>query len=306
MTFWGPWTHLYGYSLEPGVWIPVLLSGFLYWRGQRQIAWARRPEREVARRWRAIAFYTGLGVILFALETPVDYLSSSLFFMHMIQHCLLQVVVAPLIVVGAPWIPMWRGLPRKWRRAIAPGALHVFLRPLPQALGRFFRQPATGLGALALTFWTWHIPAVFDASLLNVYLHDFEHVTLLLAGILYWSQTVDSLPLHRSLGTWWVVGYLVAGAAVMWVVAVSLGFSGHASYAGYYTLATRPLGISALTDQQWAAGVAWVPAALPFEVMLDVVVIRWLSDDERRADAAVAEYRLTQAAAADPPARSGR
>lgn len=306
MTFWASWTHLYGYSLEPGVWVPVLVSAFLYWRGQHQIAWARRPEGELARQWRAIAFYTGLGVIVFALESPVDYLSQSLFFMHMVQHCLLQVVAAPLIVVGAPWIPMWRGLPLRWRRAIAPGALRVFLRPVPQAVGRFFRQPGTCLGALALTFWVWHVPAVYNASLVNIDLHDFEHLTLLLGGVLYWSQTVDSLPLHRRLGTWAVAGYLVAGTASMWVIAVSLGFSGHAWYAPYYQLASRPLDISPLTDQQWGAGVAWVPAAIPFEVMLDVVVIRWLSDDERRADAAVAEYHRAQAGQPGPGGPSER
>lgn len=304
MSFWAPWTHLYGYSLEPGVWVPVVLSAFLYWRGLRLTAWARRPGSERVRRWRAISFYAGLAVILFALEGPVDYLSEYLFWVHMVEHCLVQVVAAPLIVVGAPWIPMWRGLPLSWRRAIAPGALHFFRRPGPHALGRFFRLPAVGLGSLALTFWVWHIPPVYDLSLANQTIHDFEHLTLLVSGLLYWSQTVDSYPLRRQLPTWPLAGYLVGGAAVMWVVALTLGFASHPFYAPYYDLASRPGGISALTDQQWGAGVAWVPAALPFEIMLDVAVVQWLREDQRRSDAEVAAWRREQeivGEAPDPP-----
>lgn len=29
MSFWAPWTHLDGYSLQPGAWIPVFVVAFL-------------------------------------------------------------------------------------------------------------------------------------------------------------------------------------------------------------------------------------------------------------------------------------
>ena len=303
MSLWSPWTHLYGYSLAPSLWIPVLLTGLLYWRGRRQTAWADREQDRRSRYWRGVAFYAGLAVILLTLASPIDYLAQELFWVHMVQHCLLQVVAALLIVVGAPWNPVWRGLPLRWRRAMAPGALALFRRRYVSALRHFFRRPATGLAALALGFWSWHLPYLFDLALHNLYVHDLEHITLLVTGLLYWSQTVDSAPLKRQLGTWSLAGYLVAGTAVMWVVAVTLGFSGHAWYAPYFHLASRPGGISALTDQQWGAGVAWVPAALPFEIMLDVAVLQWLRDDERRADAAVAAYRAEQAGSAEASRR---
>lgn len=300
MSLWAPWVHLYGYSFEPGVWIPVLLSGWLFWRGRRRIAWADRPASRRAHYWRAVAFYSGLALVLIALESPIDYLSLSLFWVHMVQHCLLQVVVAPLIVVGAPWLPMWRGLPLSWRRAIAPRGLAFFQRPRVVATGHFFRLPLVGVASLALGFWVWHLPALYDLALSNEWLHDLEHLTLLLTGVIYWSQVVDSAPLKRQLPTWPLAGYLVSGAAVMWVVAFSLGLSGQAWYAPYSHLASRPGGISAVTDQEWGAGIAWVPAAIPFEIMLDVAVLQWLRDDERRADAEVARYRIEQAAAQEP------
>jgi cytochrome c oxidase assembly factor CtaG len=148
---------------------------------------------------------------------------------------------------------------------------------------------------MAATFWTWHLPYVFDHALHSAPLHDIEFFTLLVGGLVFWSQTVDSYPLRRQLATWPLAGYLVAGTAIMWVVAVSLGLSVHAWYAPYYDLAARPGGISALTDQQWGAGVAWVPAAIPAEIMLDIAVLQWLRDDERKADAEAELYLNSKA-----------
>jgi cytochrome c oxidase assembly factor CtaG len=68
-------------------------------------------------------------------------------------------------------------------------------------------------------------------------------------------------------------------------------------------MTSRPGGISALTDQQWGAGVAWVPAAIPAEIMLDIAVLQWLRDDERKADAEVELYRRTQATSRDSSTR---
>ena len=44
----------------------------------------------------------------------------------------------------------------------------------------------------------------------------------------------------------------------------------------------RPGGISALTDQQLAAGVMWVPGSLAYGLVLFIGVYRWL-DPERAA-----------------------
>lgn len=301
VSFWAPWGHLYGYALQPGAWIPVILAALLYWRGRRLMAQGQRPGDPSIGPWRAVSFYCGLAVILFAVEGPINYLASYLFWMHMLEHCLFQMVAAPLLLVGTPLLPWWRALPERWTQAVGPRLQAIGNRALPSAVGRILRTPAAGLTAMAITFWTWHVPFVFDHTLHNATLHGFEFATLLLGGLLFWSVTVDSYPLRRHLTTWPLAGYLVLGTAVMWVVAVSLGFSGHAWYSVYFNLASRPGGISALTDQEWGAGVAWVPAAIPAEIMLDIAVLQWLRDDEKRADAAVELYRRNQAARSEPP-----
>ncbi|MGH7641813.1 MAG: cytochrome c oxidase assembly protein [Candidatus Dormibacteria bacterium] len=302
MSFGAPWVHLYGYSLQPGAWVPAILAVLLYWRGRYLMRRLPQPGEPVLGPWRAASFYAGVALILFAVEGPINYLASTLFWMHMLEHCIFQMVAAPLLLVGEPLRPWWRALPKRWTQAVAPRARTFGASPAPALLGRVLRTPAAGLVALAVTFWTWHVPYIFDLALHNAFLHGFEFATLLLGGLIYWSMTVDSYPLRRNLTTWPLAGYLVAGTAVMWVVALSLGFSGHPWYADYYNLASRPGGISALNDQQWGAGIAWVPAAIPAEIMLDIAVLQWLRDDERRAEAEVELYRTNQAARREPSA----
>ncbi len=71
--------------------------------------------------------------------SPIDTLAADLFSVHMVQHMLLMVVAAPLLLLGAPIRPLLRGMPRSWRvgivRPVARSAamrrtLHLLRSPL--------------------------------------------------------------------------------------------------------------------------------------------------------------------------------
>ena len=69
----------------------------------------------------AIAFYSGLLLVVLALLSPVGYLSGRFIWIRVIQDIVLGVYAPPLIVLGAPWLVLWRGLGRTARpRAAAP------------------------------------------------------------------------------------------------------------------------------------------------------------------------------------------
>src|SRR5262245_9756325 len=101
----------------------LLVAGALYARGLRRL-WARADAGRPQLRQRALYFGAGLLTVAVALESPLDDLSGSLFFAHMVQHLLLIAVAAPLVVLGAPLTPwLWalppsarRGTSRLWRR----------------------------------------------------------------------------------------------------------------------------------------------------------------------------------------------
>ncbi|MGH2499409.1 MAG: cytochrome c oxidase assembly protein, partial [Candidatus Limnocylindria bacterium] len=69
-------------------------------------------------RWRTALFLGGLLAFLVALGPPIDAYATELFSVHMVQHMLLVVVAAPLLLLGAPIRPLLRGLPRAVRAAV--------------------------------------------------------------------------------------------------------------------------------------------------------------------------------------------
>ncbi len=63
---------------------------------------------------------------------------------------------------------------------------------------------------------------------------------------------------------------------VSWALAVVLALAPSPLYRHYAALSSRPGGISALADQQLAAGVMWVPGSITFMLIVFVQVHRWL------------------------------
>src|SRR5947209_4898809 len=110
------WLNPLTWPIEPWVVLGVELTAILYLRGGRRVH--GRGGGSGWGRWRALAFWSGLGVILLAVDTPLETLARQLFWAHMTQHLLLIMVAAPLLVVASPWLQIWRGLPLSIRRPL--------------------------------------------------------------------------------------------------------------------------------------------------------------------------------------------
>lgn len=262
------------WSLDPPL-VLVLVFAVLYAIGDRRTVTPARAKH--ARRLQRACFYGGLAVLVIALASPLDALSEQLFWVHMIQHVLLLVVAAPLIVLARPWTRLWRALALDLRRPLARG-LGVSertrrLRGASRALG----TPAAGFLAFSVVLLAWHVPALFDATLRSTTLHALEHTLFLLTAVMFWKHVIDSPPLHAPLSSVQRVAYLVGAMVVSWVLAIVLALAPDPLYGFYAHEATRPGGISALTDQQIAAGVMWVPGSITFVIVIFAYVHRWLA-----------------------------
>jgi cytochrome c oxidase assembly factor CtaG len=66
-----------------------------------------------------------------------------------------------------------------------------------------------------------------------------------------------------------------------WVLAIVLAFAQAPLYA-YASLGHRPGGISALADQQLAAGVMWVPGSVPYVLAACWFLYAWLTPEQPR------------------------
>ena len=94
--------------------------------------------------WRGMCFAGGLLVVLVALDSPVERLADDWFWAHMLQHVLLMMVAAPLLVLGAPWLPFWRPLPLGLRRWLARMLVKMGLSEYKDGFHVHLRQDFSG------------------------------------------------------------------------------------------------------------------------------------------------------------------
>jgi putative membrane protein len=252
----------------------------LYVRGGRGGAVGSRERRE--RRWRTPLFLAGLATILVALLPPIDTDADSLFSVHMVQHMLLLEVAAPLLVLGRPWNRIWRAIPLSGRRAMARRVARGSWAAPFRGVAALLLVPSVAFILLNGNFLLWHVPALYDAALANPLLHALEHLTFLLTAVLLWMHLLGDGPFKARLTPSWRATYAVGTMVVGWGLAVVLATAPSPLYAHYADLASRPWGLSALTDQQLAAGVMWVPASIPWTVIALVCLYSWLDPAARR------------------------
>ncbi len=239
-----------------------VVLALLYAQGGRGRSYARV---------RGAAFYGGIATIVIALDTPIDAYADKLMWMHMVQHVLLLTIAPPLLVLGRAWPRLWYPLPVVVRR----GGARAFAWGAPLA------HPAVALALMSATVGIWHVPALYDATLRNDLVHQFEHLTFVVTAIMFWAPVLGAPPLRARLGDAARCLYLILAIVPTWILSIGLAFAPKPLYA-YGTLAHRPGGISALADQQLAAGVMWVPGSLVYVVAACVALYVWLDPSRER------------------------
>ena len=206
-----------------------------------------------AQRRRDAYFVGGLVAMLVALTGPVEQYAGQLFWVHMTQHVLLLTVAAPLFALSAPGHLAPRLLkPDTRRRAVAS-----WRRVTQSETGKVLAAVSAPAGIWLLfnvNLLAFHIPVLYNATLRNTWFHELEHLLFLGLGVWFWAPVFDPRRVHARLNDVERATYLVAAAAVGWALAIVLTFAPSALYAPYAALGSRPGGISALVDQQLAAG----------------------------------------------------
>jgi putative membrane protein len=264
--------------LEPPV-VCAVVAAALYWLGGRSGSVGRRERAE--RRWRTPLFAAGLATVVLALFRPMDNLSDSLFSMHMVQHVLLIEVAAPLIVLSRPWNRLWKPFPLSMRRVVARGVARApWAAPLRSG-GRWLVVPATAFVLMNGFLVLWHVPSLYDAALADPAVHDLEHAVFFLTALLFWAQLLGDGPFRARLSLPWRAVYATGAMLVGWSLAIVIATAQSPLYAHYADVSNRPGRLSALEDQQIAAGVMWVPAAIPWILVTLVCVYGWLDPGAR-------------------------
>jgi cytochrome c oxidase assembly factor CtaG len=258
------------WDIPPLVTCALVLAAKVYGYGWLQIHKTRPVQFP---QWRLVAFLGGIAAIFVAVSSPLDTFSESLLFMHMGQHFVLMSIAPPLLVLGAPVVPMLRGLPR-WliRTALRP----FFSSRTLHSLGGILTRPAVAWIAMNAAYIGWHIPAAYEFALSSESWHNVEHACFLFTGILFWWPIVRPWPFQQQCSRWVIVPYLLLADLVNTALSALLCFSGRLIYPSYGEI-ERPFGLNALDDQVAAGAFMWVFGSMVFLLPVLVVIIQIFS-----------------------------
>jgi putative membrane protein len=220
----------------------------------------RKTKKTRARIFDIAAFIGGSVTLAIALAPTLHELSESRLWAHMVQHELLVVIVAPLLV-------------RARLHLILPSLLSPRLRRVTvRWLWRLQMRTSVAWALHAVALWAWHIPALYQAAVQDPLLHAVQHASFLGSALFFWW----SVFLRRS----------EYGAAALYTFTTSL----HTGVLGALLFLAPNVwypiygsGRAALEDQQLAGLIMWIPGGAVLGIVALYLIWRWLEDNERGA-----------------------
>jgi cytochrome c oxidase assembly factor CtaG len=253
----------------------LLVAAGLLWLVAARRVRARGP---AAVSWRRSAlFMAGLGTIVVALESPVDAGAATRFSVHMVQHLLIALVAAPLLVLARPvTLALQASTPATRRRLVLP-LLHS--RPLA-----VLTSPPVAWCGFALVMWATHFSPLYEAALTDPGLHALEHLAYLGSALLFWSVVAGVDPGPARLSPPARILYLFLAMPQMTFLGLAIYGARHVLYPAYGS------GPAALADQRLAGALMGGSGVLVFIPAVGVLLLDWWAREERAA--ARADVRL--------------
>jgi putative membrane protein len=262
-TAFEPWT------LQVSLDLILILEAVLYLRGWIHL---RLSRVNIIPAWRVGSFLLGMFLIWLALGSPLAAFDEKLLTVHMVQHLLLMTIAPPLILVGAPIMPLLHGLPRQFVHGII-GLL--FRWPPLQQFGRVITQPAFCWIAAAAALVGWHIPGAFTLGLQSEAWHIVEHACFLGTGFLFWWPVVQPWPSVPVWPRWSMLLYLFLATIPCDILSGFLVFCDRVVYP-VYLVGPRQFDVSALEDQQRAAALMWTCVTIIYLIPAMILTTRLL------------------------------
>ncbi|MFQ5398163.1 MAG: cytochrome c oxidase assembly protein [Anaerolineae bacterium] len=282
----------------------LAVAGTLYSMGWRRL---RRRIRQrpgalpsgrwqLSSAWRLTAYLSGLLLTGIALMSPLDTLGAALFTFHMIQHLLLIMIAPPLLMVANPMPFMLWGLPAPWRRKVGRALTRLLNSKAPFRRNlRKVTTPGIIWMAWVVSLLGWHDPNAYNAALRHELVHDVEHLTFFLAGMLFWWHVTGAGPrIHKRFGPIGRIAFLLSAIPPNMLIGVAIAFAREPIYT-YYLDAPRLWGLTVMMDQQLGGVIMWVPGSMMYIIAALVLAARLLEGDDQKPALPEQEWGMDEA-----------
>jgi putative membrane protein len=260
-----PWS---AWEFDPGIVVALLFSGLLYAFGQH--------EQQAVSRFQKICFWSGWLSLVLALVSPLHPLGEVLFSAHMVQHEILMLISAPLLVLSHPLVTFLWAFPLEVRRRFGRWSKGKIV----SRSWSFLTAPVAAWLIHAAAIWLWHAPPLFQLTLRSDLAHTAQHLSFFLTALLFWWAA------------FYAHGRKAYGAAFLYVFTTTvhtgilgalLTFSPHVWYPAYNNT-TQPWGLTPLEDQQIGGLIMWVPASLVYLAAGLKLLAAWLKESDLRVE----------------------
>lgn len=267
-------TTLFQWVLDPWIWLTLLLSGGLYAVGVRRF-WKVAHVGAVIT-WHNVAWYAlGWFSLVIALASPIHTWGEVLFSVHMVQHEILMLISAPLMVLGRPVIAFLWSFPRPWRRAVG----RFSATSSGNGIIHFLSNPFWAWLIHAVCLWIWHLPVLFEATLTSELVHTLQHASFFGSALLFWWALIYGP--RRAMGYGMAVVYLFTTAVHSGILGALLIFSRQLWYP-VYAATTLSWGASPLEDQQLGGLYMWVPAGVVYIIAGLIFFVGALRESDKK------------------------
>jgi cytochrome c oxidase assembly factor CtaG len=263
------------WQLDPLLVVPLLALGCAYAVGSWRLSHRRR--RGVP--GRTSLFVAGYAALVVALVSPIHALGETLFSVHMVQHLLLTLVAAPLLLLSNSMAVLLWGLPPAERTTLGrlvgrPGALRSTLT--------WLTLPLVAWWLFVGTQWLWHQPFAYQWALESRWAHYAEHLMFFITAIVFWWPVIGAAPLRSALSYPARMLYTFLAWIPNSVLGAGITLSPALLYS-FYVGPAQQLGIDPHTDQQLAGLIMWVPGDALFAAALMLLFVAYVRHEERSA-----------------------
>ncbi|MDT0486613.1 cytochrome c oxidase assembly protein [Streptomyces doebereineriae] len=229
---------------------------------------------------RTISYVAGVLSIGLMMCTGLNDYGMVMFSVHMVQHMVISMLSPILILLGAPVTLALRALPVTGKGRKGPRELLLAL--LHSRYMRIITHPAFTIPLFIASLYALYFTPIFDFLMGSKTGHIAMMVHFLAVGVVFFWPIIGVDPGPQR------PGYL------MRMLELFAGMPFHAFFGIALMMASEPmvetfknppasLGIDALSDQNYAGGIAWAFSEIPSVLVLIALLFQWYGSEQRQA-----------------------
>jgi cytochrome c oxidase assembly factor CtaG len=270
----GEFALAWDFSSPPAVLFLLLTSAYTI--GAMRLA--TRSDKDGRFWYKFTASVLGLVLLATALAGPLDYYSGDLFAAHMSQHIVIAMFAAPLLLLARPMPAYIWALPRPLRVGVGTALTNsgVIIKVM-----RILTRPSVALPLFIGTLYAWHIPAAYNQSLEDEWLHLFMHFTMFTTAVLFWWPIIGSPPIRTKLTHPQRIVYLLLAVTPTAVLAAIITLSKSVLF-DFYLDSPGHFSWSPTEDQRTGGLLMWIPGNFVYLTTVTILFFRWFKEEEQK------------------------